>query len=437
MSAKRGCTPRKELKRTSPMKQRVVIFLMICLSNAYCLFSQAPRYPFPQNKSYFEGTIKPSKEPGTEQDKAITQFYDKWKNAYIRYDCADAQQYYVLNDEENVKGKGTTICVSEGQGYGMQIVVLMAGYDQDAQSIFDGMYKFSEAHPSNKSPYLMSWSILKGCITNSYGDNNTSATDGDLDIALSLLMADNQWGSNGKINYRAEALKILPAILEHEVNSKKHTILLSDANLEGDYDFNDIRTSDFMPAHLRVFSEFCPNDEWARVIDKMYQVFGNIQNEYSAKTGLLPDFIVYRNGKYAPAKPRYLESRHDGAYYYNACRVPFRVAVDFLFFGDPRAQKMLNPISKWIQKRTTHKAGRIQAGYHLNGEAIKGHNYAVPSFVCPFAIGSMTDKNNQQWVNDSWDIIRAFEFKDYRYFDNTLQMLSMLLLTGNYWLPQP
>jgi endoglucanase len=419
------------------MKQRVILLLIIGLSNVYCLFSQTPRYPFPQNKSYFDGTVKPEKEPITEQNKVVTQFYNKWKNAYIRHDCADAQQYYVLNDEDNVKGKGTTICVSEGQGYGMLIMVLMAGYDKDAQSIFDGMYQFADAHPSNKSPYLMSWSILKGCVTNSYGDNRTSATDGDLDIALSLLMADNQWGSNGKINYRAAALKILPAILKHEVNAKEHTILLSDANVEGDYDFNDIRSSDFMPAHLRVFNEFYPNDEWTKVIDKMYQVFGNIQNQYSNKTGLLPDFMVYRHGKYSPAKAKYLESKHDGAYYYNACRVPFRVAVDFLFFGDPRAKKILNPISGWIQRRTANHVDKIRAGYHLNGEPISGHDYSIPAFVCPFAIGSMLDKNNQQWVNNCWDYMTDFEFKDYRYFDNTLQMLSMLILTGNYWLPQP
>ena len=31
--------------------------------------------------------------------------------------------------------------------------------------------------------------------------NAESQTDGDLDIALSLLMADKQWGSGGAVNY--------------------------------------------------------------------------------------------------------------------------------------------------------------------------------------------------------------------------------------------
>ena len=32
-----------------------------------------------------------------------------------------------------------------------------------------------------------------------------SATDGDLDIAYSLLLAHKQWGSNGTVNYLKEA----------------------------------------------------------------------------------------------------------------------------------------------------------------------------------------------------------------------------------------
>jgi len=45
-----------------------------------------------------------------------------------------------------------------------------------------------------------------------------SATDGDLDIAYALLLADNQWGSSGSVDYKAEALAVLSDILDKEVN---------------------------------------------------------------------------------------------------------------------------------------------------------------------------------------------------------------------------
>ncbi len=419
------------------MRKIIICITIFIMSTINSIYPQNPKYPFPQNKSYSVGSIKPQNHPQTELNKAVMQFYKVWKNAYIRHDCSDPKQYYVLNDEENVKGKGSTICVSEGQGYGMQIMVLMAGFDKDARTIFNGMFKFSRAHPSSKSPHLMSWSILKGCITNTHDGNNSSATDGDLDIALSLLMADNQWGSNSEINYRNEALKILTAILKHEINYKNNSVLLSDDNVLGDEDYNDIRSSDFMPAHLRVFNKFYPNEEWIKVIDNSYLIFEKLQAEYSPKVFLIPDFIEYKSGKYLPAKPNYLESKHDGEYYYNACRVPFRLAIDYLIFGDARAKKILDPLCDWIQEKTVNNADKICAGYHLNGEPIAGRNYAVPAFVCPFTIGSMVNAENQEWLNDCWNSIADFEFKDYKYFDNSIQMLSLLIISGNFWLPQP
>lgn len=419
------------------MSKVIICIILFNIININSMYSQNLNYPFPQNKNYFEGSINPKNHSQIELNKAAMLFYNLWKKAYLRNDCADPKQYYVLNDEENVKGRGSTICVSEGQGYGMQIMVLMAGYEKDAKHIFDGMYKFSRAHPSNKSPYIMSWSILKGCITNTHNENNSSAADGDLDITLSLLMADNQWGSTGEINYRNEALKNLSAILKHVINYKNHTILLSDANVLGDEDYNDIRSSDFMPSHLRVFNKFYPNEEWTKVIDKTYEIFEKLQLKYSPKAGLIPDFIVYKEGKYLPSKPNYLESKHDGEYYYNACRVPFRVAIDYLIFGDSRAKKLLDPLNDWIQEETVNNADKISTGYHLNGDRLNGKNYAVPSFVCPFAIGAMVNKENQEWVDDCWDFIADFEFKDFRYFDNSIQMLSLLILSENYWLPQP
>jgi len=418
--------------------KKIIILLFALISFALdSSYAQTPKLAFPQNKAYFNGCILPSTKTRKELNTATTEFYTVWKKAYLCHDCADARQYYILNDEGNVKGKGKTICVSEGQGYGMQIMVLMAGEEKEAQAIFDGMYRFARMHPSSVSKYLMSWSILKGCVTNKHNDNNNSATDGDMDIAISLLMADNQWGSTGTINYREEARKSIGAILKHEINGRKHSILLCDANTPDDPDYNDIRSSDFMPAYLRVFNNFFPNPEWKKVIDNTYIIFANIQQTYGAKTGLIPDFISYSKGKYSPAKPNYLEGPFDGNYYYNACRVPFRVGLDYLLFGDERAKNLLDPLSDFIKTTTTSNAENVCAGYYLSGKAFANHDFATPAYVCPFAIGAMLNKNHQDWLDNCWNSVSKFEFKDYQYFDNTLQLLSMIVLSGNYWLPQP
>jgi hypothetical protein len=47
----------------------------------------------------------------------------------------------------------------------------------------------------------------------------------------------------------------------------------------------------------------------------------------------------------------------------------------------------------------------------------------------------MVDKNNQQWLNHVWDYTMQFKLKEFDYYDNTIKMLNMIIITGNYWSP--
>ena len=76
--------------------------------------------PFPQHSPYTKGTIKPNHLPQQQLDKQVEVFYDQWKKRYVKPGCNPDESYIWFER----KGKE---CVSEGQGYGMIITVLMAG----------------------------------------------------------------------------------------------------------------------------------------------------------------------------------------------------------------------------------------------------------------------------------------------------------------------
>jgi hypothetical protein len=48
----------------------------------------------------------------------------------------------------------------------------------------------------------------------------------------------------------------------------------------------------------------------------------------------------------------------------------------------------------------------------------------------------MIDSSNQQWLNDIWDYMTGFKLEDFDYYDNSIKMLSMLIISGNYWTPE-
>ncbi len=430
----------------------VVVFLSGAVMLSSTALAQSGLQPFPQHVKYFDGVILPDNISRKISDDSVASFYDQWKGKYIRYDDC-SQSLYVFHSAKNKKAA----CVSEGQGYGMIIVAYMAGYDKNAKTIYDSLFKYYKVHLSDypsdnnqKNKYLMSWRQAKDCKA-----DRDAVSDGDMDIMYSLLLANAQWRSSGSINYFEEAKKMNSAVLAQEINTQTFTILKGNAvepkdtaakNDKGSPDYFDMRSSDFMPSHFKIFSNSFKNRIWERVNDSCYELFNLMQEHYSKTSGLVPDFIVHVKDP-KPAKPNYEEETFDGDYFHNACRVPWRVGTDYILTGDKRSKHFLGRMNDWIIKASAGSVNNIAEGYHLNGKPIKGtENFPVMSYVCPFAVAAMTDAKNQKWLNELFRFIikspiskPAGEKAEGRYdsYNNTIKMLTLIILSGNYWSPLP
>jgi len=389
----------------------------------------AQNHPFASHPMpYAAGSITPSHVGQAAQDNVVRAFYDEWKARYLVQTCGAAD--FVVE----AKVSGGNLTVSEAHGYGMLLSVLMAGHDPDARAIFDGMVAYRRAHPSIFTPGLMAWNQRTSCSDAEGGD---SATDGDLDIAYALLMADKQWGSCGAIDYAAEAGTVLAGIQSGEVDGSGRYLRLGDwtAPDEPQY-YQSTRSSDFMPDHLRAFAAASGNVLWTQVLDHTYTVFDALQSSHSPSTGLIPDFIADPLGTPAPVAPHFLEGPNDGAYDYNACRDPWRLATDYLVSGDARAKTAVQRMTTWIRSATGNDPGQIDSGYQLDGSVSAQADYRSMAFVAPFGVGAMTDSTNQTWLNDVWDLVVATSVDDEHYYENSLKLLSLIVMSGNWWAPQ-
>ncbi|OAB43020.1 licheninase [Paenibacillus glacialis] len=404
--------------------------------------------PFPQHTSFAAGSIKPNHQPQAQIDATVARLFDEWKKKYLKPNPylkeSDPSQYYVWyadgdwfkkehDDDLNVDYDAIT--VSEAHGYGMLITAYMAGHDPEAKSYFDGLYRYFRAHPSSINPDLMAWrqgDTGQGIVDVSGVD---SATDGDMDIAYALLLADSQWGSVGEINYLAEAKKVINAIMKNDVNHSDWTLKLADWVDDSDPKYgNATRPSDFMLQHLKDFRNVSGDRNWDLVIDKTYSITQDLYKNFSPDAGLLPDFVVKIDGKYVPAEPKFLESETDGDYSYNSSRTPWRIGTDYLLTGDDRAKTQLNKLTDWIRKRTNDDPSKIMAGYKLDGSSAL-EEYTDNSFSAPMMVAAMIDSDNQSWLNSLWDYNATQPTSEDVYFGNTLRLLSMMVVSGNWWTP--
>jgi endo-1,4-beta-D-glucanase Y len=381
----------------------------------------------PIKASYTTGTIMPNHKSPAQINSDLGVVYDRWKKNYLTEDIGVKGQYYIKYRRSG------PVTVSEAHGYGMVSVAYMAWYDKDAKLYFDGMVRFFKAHPSNGNKHLMCWQqgIRDGKVVSVGG---SAATDGDMDIAYAFLLADKLWGSKGEINYKAEGLLVIDALMQAVVHTKYKTLKMGDwATNEGSRVNDGTRPSDYMLQHLKAYQKATGNKTWNAVIDSTYSVTQHIFAGYSSSTGLMPDFSERKNGQFIPAIGQLLEDKVDGSYSYNSARFPWRLATDYVTTSDKRGLAQLTALNAWIQKVSTGEPAKICSGYQLDGSVLTGRDYQDLTFQSPFMVSAMTDKRNQEWLNKLWDNgVKKYD----SYFGDSITLLCMIVASGNWWLPE-
>ncbi|TDO83879.1 putative secreted protein (Por secretion system target) [Flavobacterium chryseum] len=364
-----------------------------------CLKSYAQTQPFPANKVYTNGIMATNKNNIDAQNN-----YNTWKTNFV--EACSNQRY-------RVKFDNSSQTVSEGIGYGM----LLSAYMAD-RLLFDGLWLYYKDNMNSNK--VMNWQI-NGC-SGTIGPNG--ATDAELDAAFALIVADYQWGSSDAINYKNEAKALITTIKTHEVEA--NTFVLKPGDQFGGSTITN--PSYFSPAYYRAFGTFT-NDAsfWNSVAAKSYTIINNNLTQNNAVGGLVSDWCT-GTGAYSSAAGGYKNGGK--TYNYDAARTPWRIAVDYLWYGNADA-KIYSKKSSDFVRVNLNGTSNIKDGYNQDGSLIgQWHN---STFVGAFACAAMAGEN-QAHLNDSYADLNQLNDAT-SYFNQTLKTLYSLLLTGNFYLP--
>lgn len=378
-------------------------------------------------KQRSNGLIRPNDISTKQRRNDITKAFELWKEQYVKQVEGHPEQYYVSYDNDDNT-------VSEAHGYGMLTMVMMEKqFHIKTKQYFDGMYAYAKDHPSDQNPSFMSWKQYRqkdGSMVDDKSRGLTdSATDGDMDIAYSLLLADQLWGSDGKINYKQEANLIINALMDTIVNHKEWTLKLGDWVRDNDPKFGTAsRTSDWMVGHIDTFYKVTGDERWKKVLDRMKEIITHIQDTYSSETGLLPEFVVKKGGEWVPVRSYFLEGKTDPYYSYNACRVPWRLASGYFLTKDEKLKQQLAKMNEWIMEATNGNPSSIKAGYKLDGQPLALSNNMA--FIAPFAASAAIDEKNQEWLNRLWKQMTKGMGSNHgsKYYSDSIRLLVMLFM---------
>jgi len=244
----------------------------------------------------------------------------------------------------------------------------------------------------------------------------TSATDGDLDIAYALILADEHWGSKGDLKYDRLAKQLLSDIKAKEINPTTKLPRVGDwATAAKTADL--VRPSDLMTAYFRKFASYTRDGSWSKVVSNSQKTLKNLSDQHA--TGLMADFVTV-NGtqlQLGSVKAKQVASKYDDQYGFNACRIPWRVAYDYQL---NHSQVSKSIVKKMCQFFTNEK--KITAVYTLNGKAVE--SYANMAFTAPIAYAATVISDQKLASRYSKVLTEPMVSKDY--YPATIQMVTLL-----------
>ncbi|MWB93794.1 T9SS type A sorting domain-containing protein [Flavobacterium sp. GA093] len=373
------------------------LLLLASLFLSLPIFSQTK--PFPANTTFSNGLMASSRNGQHAIDN-----YAIWKANFVEL-CSNGRYRIKFDDPSKT--------VSEGIGYGM----LLSVYAAD-RTLFDGLWQYYKDNVNQNG--VMNWKI-NGC---SGTDGFNGATDAELDAAFALIVADYQWGSADAIHYKNDAKTLISTIKTHEIEAG--TFVLKPGDQFGGSQITN--PSYFSPAYYRAFGNFT-NDTafWNSVAAKSYEVINGNLTQNNAAGGLVSDWCQ-ASGAYSSEAGGY--NKAGKTYSYDAARTPWRIAVDYAWYGNADAKNYAKKSSDFVRV-TLNSSTNIKDGYNQDG-TLSGqwHN---ATFVGAFACAAMGGEN-QAHLDDSYNDLNSLG-EPTSYFNQTLKTLYLFLLTGNFYLP--
>jgi endo-1,4-beta-D-glucanase Y len=374
----------KEIKHFS-----LAIVVLILLSIGPVLTAETTSHVAEKTKNLtFSNNM--AKIPNLGTDKQIaSRFYQDWKKQYL----TDKGAPVGLRVQRPEDGGDT---VSEGQAYGMLMAVML-----NDKGTFDNLWAYTKNYFNDVG--LMHWRI--GADGSVIGPG--PASDADQDMAYALIVADKKWGG-----YRQEAQTLLKSIIDHEVDLENH--IFKPGQWGGKEALN---ISYLAPGYYRIFADYTGDNNWLKIAEKSYEL---IEKTAHPETGLVPD---WSDDKGNPAGNLKGDPRHE-QFFYNAVRTPWRIATDYIWFGEKRAKSIVDKMTNFF---STIGVENLKSGYTLEGKPTA--SYFDATYASQITAGALIS-NNQSFYKQLYD--KLLTIPQNSYYGDSLRILTLMFVNGQF-----
>ena len=327
-----------------------------------------------------------------------------------------------------------SITTSEAQSYAMLTSVWV-----DDKSTFDSVWKWTRENLKRPNDNLFGWKWGQKA-DGSFGfledSGSNSAADADADIALALILASKRWGDPKYIENSDEmdAKKILTDVWNLETAGVLGKRSLTAGNWAKDSQQAVINPSYFAPYAWRIFAEVDKEHDWNSLVAPAYEALSELGKnplDKSKAVGLPPDWaaIDTATGKFKAAPFANLSTN----YSFDAMRVPFRIAIDYVWNRDARAHNYLASSFNYLTD-IYQRDGKLAGSYSHDGRVVIENEspsmYSTSLSYVQVVNNDLAQKLYQNKILDLYSNSQNTFLLDLPYYDRNFLWFGAALYNG-------
>jgi len=334
---------------------------------------------------------------------------------------------------------------TEDMSYGMMIAV-----ELNKKAEFDGIWNWAKTYMYISDPKAPSYQFFAwSCKTDGTHNSEGAAPDGESYFAMALLFAANRWpGRKGIYDYRAEADRLLTAMVHREVITAPgkfgpHTVgSMMNADPPMILFVPEVSPKEFtdpsyhLPAFYELWARWGPEHDrafWTKAADTSRAFFVKTTNP---QTGLAPSYAEFDGSPHINRFPQ------SGEFGYDAWRTASNWSVDWSWWHKaPDEQNLSDRIQAFFESQGIDKYGPV---FTLEGKDVgptpglthEDHPAGLAGTNAVAGLAATDQARARKFTEALWNT--PIPSGENRYYDGLLYLMSLMHLSGEFrvWGPK-
>lgn len=385
----------------------------------------AIHHPFPQAGITPTHGLRPSVFTQREMNAHAQQAFEEWVEHWLtESDCPPGAIRPHLGPGPGLlfytEPYGT---ISEFVGWGLLLTVMMDNDQNRTKGLFNSLDAYRKAH-LNEYGFMMS-TINYHKPMNAW--HRDAATEADENMAMGLLLAHYQWGSDGAVNYLAEAKQLINAISQHLVERPAYA--LKPAVTWGGRDAVDPAYYDSI--YYPLWFKLTGDPTWTKLDEHYRTLVAYFVKKYG--TGLVPEWCQ-ADGTESRAGGNALGA--DSYFYgWDAHQVSTKWAIHYAWYGrtmTPVFAEAADTFAAWVKREAKGDLTRLTNAYTLDGSP-RGTYSQLPGMVGMMGLSGIVSPRNQDLVNDAYRYLLTLDAtQSYSWGSASAKLRDLLVYSGNF-----